>query len=457
MSKGALIHPKGCMRRGKAPNPKMKGGLLVAIYHCHIQIISRGKGKSAVAAAAYRSGDKITNQWDGVTHDYTRKGGVIYSEIMLPEHAPPEYADRSVLWNSVELAEKAVNSQLAREIEIALPMELEKDEKINLVRTYVQDSFVANGMCADFFIHDKGDGNPHVHIMLTMRSLLEDGSWGAKCRKVYDLDKNGERIPNGKGGWKTHRVNVNDWNDEEKAEIWRTAWAEYANQALEKAGQRVRIDNRSYVRQGIDKIPGVHLGVAVCYMEHRGIVTDKGNLNRQIAADNKLLVEIEKEISKLSEWAERHSGKDTLTEKIAALQKDFYALRSEIVGKETRITILSERLEMWRQYQKYLPLSKQTLEMKPKKREQFAEAHQAEFILFTTAKKYLGELKKAGDKIEPKRWQKEIAELTNEKDLQYRQMIKMREEIMEIERRQKAAERQYRFEPSQKKEEDLAR
>jgi len=150
------------VRRGCAPNPKTKGGLPIAIYHCHIQIISRGKGKSAVAAAAYRNGEKITNQWDGVTHDYTHKGGIIHSEIMLPEHAPPEYKDRSAFWNSVELAEKAVNSQLAREIEIALPVELSKDEQIDLVRTYVQNSFVAAGMCADFSIHDKGDGNPHA-------------------------------------------------------------------------------------------------------------------------------------------------------------------------------------------------------------------------------------------------------------------------------------------------------
>ena len=245
----------------------MKGGLPIAIYHCHIQIISRGKGKSAVAAAAYRSGEKILNQWDGITHDYTHKSGVIHSEIILPSHAPPVLADRSNLWNSVELAEKATNSQLAREIEIALPVELTEEEQINLVRTYVQDSFVAAGMCADFSIHDKADGNPHAHIMLTMRPLLEDGSWGAKCRKVYDLDKKVQRISNGKGGWKTHRENVNDWNDREKAEVWRKSWADYANRALEQAGHSERIDNHSYAIQGVEKIPSIHLGVAAWHME----------------------------------------------------------------------------------------------------------------------------------------------------------------------------------------------
>jgi len=434
----------------------LKGGLPIAIYHCHIQIISRGKGKSAVAAAAYRSGEKITNQWDGVTHDYTHKGGVIHSEIMLPEHAPPEYTDRSILWNSVELAEKAVNSQLAREIEIALPIELSRSEQIDLVRTYVQNSFVAAGMCADFAIHDKGDGNPHAHIMLTMRPLLEDGGWGAKCRKVYDLDKDGQRIPNGKGGWKTHRENVNDWNDKEQAEVWRKSWADHANRALAKAGQRERIDNRSYARQGVKKIPSIHLGVAACHMERRGIVTDKGNINRQIAVDNKLLAEIEKEIIRLSEWAERQSQADTLTQKIAALNKDFYALRGEIVSREKQIAALSERLQMWRQYQKYLPVSKQMLEMKPKKREQFQELHQAEFVLFTAAKNYLGELKKAGDKIEPKKWQKDIEKLTNEKDSQYRHMKEMQEKIKEIEQQKKAAEQQTRIMPNQQREANLS-
>lgn len=418
----------------------LKGGLPIAIYHCHIQIISRGKGKSAVAAAAYRSGEKIINQWNGVTHDYTHKSGVIHSEIILPSHAPPALADRSNLWNSVEVAEKAGNSQLAREIEIALPLELNKEEQINLVRTYVQDSFVAAGMCADFSIHGKADGNPHAHIMLTMRPLLADGSWGAKCRKVYDLDAKGQRIPYGKGGWKNHRENVNDWNDREKAEVWRKSWADYANLALEQTGHSERIDNRSYARQGIEKIPSIHLGVAASHMERRGIVTDKGNINRQIAADNRLLIEIENEIIRLNDWAKQQTKVNTLTQKTADLNSEFYALRSDIVSKEKEIAVLRERLDMWRQYQKYLPLQKQLKQLKPKKQQQFQDKHRAEFILFSAAKKYLNELKKAGDKIEPRKWQQNIANLTDEKDLQYQQMRKMREEIREVERQKKLLE-----------------
>ena len=120
----------------------------MAIYHCSIKVISRGKGKSAVAAAAYRAGEKITNQFDGMTHDYTHKGGVVHTEILLPDHAPAEYADRAVLWNEVEKIETAKNAQLAREIEIALPRELTREQGISLVREYVKRHFVAGGMGA---------------------------------------------------------------------------------------------------------------------------------------------------------------------------------------------------------------------------------------------------------------------------------------------------------------------
>jgi len=143
----------------------------MAIYHCSIKIIKRNEGRSAVAAAAYRSGEKLLNEWDGMTHDYTKKRGVVYTEILLPSHAPPDFSDRSTLWNSVEEIEKSRDAQLAREIEIALPVELERQERINLVRAYVRDNFIAAGMCADFAVHDKDDGNPHAHIMLTMRPL----------------------------------------------------------------------------------------------------------------------------------------------------------------------------------------------------------------------------------------------------------------------------------------------
>ena len=171
---------------------------------------------------------------------------------MLPAHAPPEFQDRSTLWNSVEEIEKSSDAQLAREIEVALPVELSRAEQLALVRSFVKDNFVAEGMCADFALHDKGDGNPHAHILLTIRPLKPDGRWGPKCRKVYDLDSQGNRIPDGKGGWKNHREDTTDWNNRDNAEKWRAAWAAYANRALEAAGRPERIDHRSYERQGVE-------------------------------------------------------------------------------------------------------------------------------------------------------------------------------------------------------------
>ena len=155
----------------------------MAIYHLCIKIISRGKGKSAVAASAYRSGEKIKNEYDGIVHDFTRKGGIAHTEILLPQNAPQKFVNRSVLWNSVEEIEKSKNSQLAREIEVALPKELDREKQINLVRDYVKENFVKVGMCADISLHDKNEGNTHAHILLTMRPLNEDTTWGAKSKK----------------------------------------------------------------------------------------------------------------------------------------------------------------------------------------------------------------------------------------------------------------------------------
>ena len=274
----------------------------IAIYHCNISIISRGKGKSAVAAAAYRSGEKITNEWDGETHDYTHKGGVVHTEILLPPHAPPSFSDRATLWNSVELYEKAGNAQLAREIDAALPIELSREEQIRLVREYCSSQFVSRGMCVDFAIHDTDSGNPHCHIMLTMRPLDERGAWAAKSKKEYDLDENGERIRLPSGRYKTHKVDLTGWNDKGNALLWRKAWADISNVYLERAGSPERIDHRSNAERGIDELPTVHMGVAACQMEKKGVATEKGELNRNIQKANRLIREIRAQIGKLKEW-----------------------------------------------------------------------------------------------------------------------------------------------------------
>lgn len=301
----------------------------MAIYHCSIKIISRGKGKSAVAAA-YRSGETLTNHYDGVTHDFTRKGGIVHTEILLPPHAPPGFADCSILWNSVEKIEKAKNSQLAREIEIALPVELDREQQIQLVREYVKENFVSVGMCVDFAIHDKQDGNPHAHIMLTMRPLEQSSEWGEKSKKEYLLDKDGQRIKLKNGTFKSRKVDTVDWNSQEKAEIWRQAWADIANRYLAAQDRPERIDHRSYKRQGIEQIPTVHMGVAATQMERRGIVTDKGNQNREIREQNRLLKEVKRRIAALTAWIK---------------EKALQAKENQSVNPFPSIPILSERSE----------------------------------------------------------------------------------------------------------------
>lgn len=289
----------------------------MAIYHCHCKIISRGQGRSAVGAAAYRSGEKLYNEYDGIEHDYTKKGGVVYSEIMLCENAPKEYQDRQTLWNAVEQIEKSSKAQLAREYEVALPVELSREEQIKLVRDFAKENFVDNGMCVDFSIHDKEDGNPHAHIMLTTRPIEQDNSWGVKQRKEYILDKNGQKqYDKKKQTYKCKTVKTTNWDSKEFLQRSRESWAEKVNQELEKKNLPQRIDHRSFKEQGIEKIPTQHIGVSANAMEKRGIESQRGNENREIKKANGQIQTIEilekqtqKEIANIKDditWNKRH-------------------------------------------------------------------------------------------------------------------------------------------------------
>lgn len=264
--------------------------MFLAIYHCSVKIIGRGKGKSVIAAAAYRAGEKLYDRETGGTHDFTRKGGVMHREILLPGHAPEEYTDRQTLWESVTKAEKKSNAQLAREVEVALPIEFSEELQLAVIREYVQVNFVAEGMCADIAIHDKGNGNPHAHILLTTRPIKADGSWGAKEKKDYAKDERGERIPliDKKTGmqklgkrneklWKRITVQANDWNDQGNVEKWRKSWASICNRYLSMEQQ---IDHRSYKRQGLALEPTIHEGFRARQMEQRGEASDRCEYNR---------------------------------------------------------------------------------------------------------------------------------------------------------------------------------
>jgi ATP-dependent exoDNAse (exonuclease V) alpha subunit len=222
-----------------------KGGTHIAIYSLNIKIQSRGKGKSAIAAAAYIAGERFKNEYDGLTHDRSERTDVVHKEILLPKNAPHEFSDRATLWNAVELSERAKNAQLCRSLRLALPRELNLAQNISLVHEYVHENFISRGMCADYAIHDKGNGNPHAHILLTMRPIEKDGTFGAKSRMEYILDNNGEKIKLPSGRYKTRKITITDWDNRANAELWRENWAKTLNKHLEFHEHNSRVDHRS--------------------------------------------------------------------------------------------------------------------------------------------------------------------------------------------------------------------
>ena len=306
--------------------------------HFNVSITQRSCGQSAVAGAAYQSGDKLFSEYDQKYKDYSRKQGIVYTEIMLPSNSPPEFADRETLWNSAEEIEKQRNSQLARRFVLALPREVPDEQYPQMVRDYCTEHFAAKGMCCDFAIHDPDPPghNPHCHIMLTMRALDEDEKWLPKSRKVYDLDENGERIRLPSGNRKCHKESTVDWNEQHHCEEWRQGWQDIQNRYLELVGSSERVDLRSYERQELDTVPTVHMGPAVTQMERRGISTNIGNLNRDIKAANNLLRTVRKTIRDLLDWI-AEARKSNKSEKISSpfltdLLNKYLSLRSSERG-----------------------------------------------------------------------------------------------------------------------------
>lgn len=262
----------------------------MASYHMCCKVISRGQGRSVTAAAAYRAAERIYDRRTGLEHDYERKRGVVRSEVLLPRDAPELYRDRGELWNAVEAAETRSNSRLSREFEIALPRELCRDEQFELARGWAERELVSRGMCADVCMHDRGDGNPHAHIMCTTREAGPDG-FGAKNR---------------------------DWNDKALLVEWRKSWEVEQNRALERHYERERtperdrayVDCRSYEARGIDREPTRHEGPAVraiesrererCAAEGREYepVTERARENEQIRERNAMAERIREAIER---------------------------------------------------------------------------------------------------------------------------------------------------------------
>lgn len=369
----------------------------MAIYHLEAKAVSRSSGRSAVAAAAYMSCSEIHNEYDGVTHDFTRKRGLVWQQIFLPKNAPPEWKDRSVLWNAVEAAEKSKDSRLARELVVALPIELDKMQWIKLLTEYIRKNIVADGMCADVAIHDTDGHNPHAHILLTVRPLDDKGKWQNKTEKEYLCVKNGEE----KGftssefasakieGWEKQyqyfvgkkkvymppseaenhgyeRVNkypkstrfgrqnpiAERWNSDEQLVIWREQWSQITNKYLDEANRTdAHIDHRSHAARGLDEQPTIHEGYVARTIERKGFVADRCEINRQIKADNALLRELKAAMRKISQTVK--NTLPALAEAMETLRAKMIVLRYHLqigsdVARKSKRTIQSEKATLAR-------------------------------------------------------------------------------------------------------------
>ena len=386
----------------------------MAIYHLEAKVISRSTGRSAVAASAYMSCSKILNDYDGVLHDFTRKRGLVWEHIFLPENAPQEWQDRSELWNAVERTEKTKDSRLARELVVALPVELGKEQWINLLTDYIQNNFVADGMCADVAIHDTDGHNPHAHIMLTVRPLDDKGKWQHKTEKEYLCKRNGEEkgftaaeflLAKSQGWEKQYQYYVGKkkvymppseaerngyerankypkstkfgrqnpitarWNSDEQLVSWRENWAQITNKYLDEVNRSdAHIDHRSHAARGIDEQPTIHEGYVAQAMERRGLIADRCEINRQIKADNALLRKLKSAFKKISQAVKNTvptlaEAMETLREKVIVIS--YHILHAKI-GKRN---ITDYVKELKANYESYKGIVKQIAAKKKEQKE----------------------------------------------------------------------------------------
>ena len=395
----------------------------MAIYHLEAKMVSRGAGRSAVAASAYLSCSRLYNDYDGIQHDYTKKQGLVWQEVFLPAMAPPEWKDREQLWNAVEEVETSKDSRLAREFVVALPIELNRENQIELLQEFIREQFVSDGMCADAAIHDTDGHNPHAHILLTVRPLDERGKWQYKTEKEYLCMKNGEERgftaaefrTAQSGGWekqypykvgkkkvymtpsaadaqglvradkhpKSTRYGRQNpiserWNSEEQLVEWRKEWADVTNRYLERAGREERIDHRSNAARGLDEIPTIHEGVAAQALERKGIISDRCEINRQIKADSALLRELKAEVKKLAALVSRTvpaiaEGLEKLRSRVLIF---CYQLRHIGVGKYNlgnRVKAVKPELE------RYAGLVQQIKEKSEERKKLLAEKKKTQF------------------------------------------------------------------------------
>lgn len=462
----------------------------MALYHFSVTQIKRSAGQSAVASAAYRSGEKLYSEYYGEVSDYTHKGGVVCSEILLPSHAPAEYRDRQTLWNAVEKAERGKNAQLAYSFDIALQNEFSLEENIALTRQFLLEQFVNRGMVVDFAVHqpDREDGgipNPHFHVMCPIRPIEPDGTWGYKQRREYVLDEHGERVRDEAGHDVFNAVPTTDWGRPETLEHWRQAWADLCNAKFAEKGLGHRIDNRSYLRQGREQIPTVHEGPTVRAMEAKGIRTDKGSLNRWIADTNALLNQLKRRAKTLLDWiadirkelsapksptladllgayfGARNAGAwsqkaktgnlkqyaDTvnylsenglytladLEARVSAHREKIEELKGAMKARTDRIKELEANLRLAEDYQRLKPVYDEWNSIKWKgKREKYQAVHDGELRQFRAVSGKLKKLAPPTSGLPLTAWRKEIDRLRREEEAAYKQYKPLKDDLMKL-------------------------
>lgn len=281
----------------------------MAIYHCSISNVSRAKGSSSCATLSYISADKVYEERTAQTYSYGRAERVLEVGTLIPENAPEEYRNPSVLFNSIENYEKAENARTAKKIEVALPRELDLAEQKQIVEDYIRENLIKEGYCATYAIHnDKDNNNPHAHILVANRQINKKGEWGSKRKMEYALDEKGERIPrldengqqktdkNGRKQWVRINVEQNPLDKKEFLERLREGWAKECNRHLEPEQQ---IDHRSYETQGKDQIPTIHEGYASREIEARGGISERAEINRDIREKNSLIKQLSEQLKEL--------------------------------------------------------------------------------------------------------------------------------------------------------------
>ena len=445
----------------------------MALFHLSVTQVQRSAGQSAIASAAYRAGERLYSERYGEYSDYTHKGGVICSDILLPPQAPPAYQDRQTLWNAVEEVERHKDAQLAYSFDIALQNEFSLEENIALARQFLLEQFVSRGMVVDFAVHqpDKEDGgipNPHFHVLCPIRPILESGKWGYKQRRVYRLDEDGNRILDEKGKPLFDAVPTTDWGRPETLEHWRETWAKMCN-----------------AKFGLDLLPTVHEGPAVRQMEARGIATDKGELNRWIKATNALLKDLKRKIKALFGWLNevreelskpqaptladllsayygaRNAGAWSSKGKVGNLQKfanavnylteqklytvdDLEArvtshnerieeLKASMGSKQTRMKELDGLLEQAERYRELKPIHTQLNAIHRKgQREKFKAAHEGELRQFYMARRKLEPHFTPEGKLPLTKWRTERGKLQQAYQEDYAKYKPIRDDLMKL-------------------------